>query len=149
MTTLLYAALVLVLGGTLLWSGFRGHPGVAAALFGLIAVAAPITYFDGAGMPKPASLEWRPLAEAKVVAVSLDEPKAIYLWLIADGDTQPRAYILPWQSRTAEQAQQAMQQAQKSGRGVRMRHAPGTEPSGEDEAVFYPEPQAPLPPKTR
>ena len=138
MMTLLYAVLILVLGGTLLWAGYRGRAGVAAGLFCLVAVAVPVTYLDGAGLPKSASMEWRSLAEAKVVAVSLDEPKAIYVWLIGDGDTRPRAYVLPWQSRTAEQAQHAMQQAQKTGRGVRMRRPVGTEaPPGEDEAMFY------------
>jgi hypothetical protein len=42
--------------------------------------------------PKPISLEWyeRNAPRATVLGVSLDEGRAIYLWLMLDGETEPR-----------------------------------------------------------
>ena len=47
--------------------------------------------------PKPIHLEWRysDLAEATVIAASVREEEAIFLWLQIDGADEPRAHTLP------------------------------------------------------
>ncbi len=42
------------------------------------------------------------LAEATVIAASVREEEAIFLWLQIDGVDEPRAYTLPWSRRAAE-----------------------------------------------
>jgi hypothetical protein len=96
--------------------------------------------------PKPMRLEWREPGRAKVLAASLREGDAIYLWLQTDAASAPRAYILPWSAKTAQQLQTAMQQAQDSGAAVRM--AMQSDGGTDDrEPKFYAEPQRPLPDK--
>jgi hypothetical protein len=60
--------------------------------------------------PKPISLEWyeRNAPRATVLGVSLDEGRAIYLWLMLDGETEPRAYVMPWQQQNAEQLEDTL-----------------------------------------
>lgn len=145
MIAALYAALGLLLGGALLWSGLRGRLAVAAALFCVLLAALPVGFLESAGTPKPYRLEWRGLAEAQVLGVSLDEPAAIYVWAKVPNERQPRAYALPWDTKTAEQAQNALRQTERTGGRVMLRPPGGA--TGNEPAMFYAEPQRPPPPK--
>ena len=96
--------------------------------------------------PKPLRLEWRGTEEAKVLGASMREGEAIYLWLQTADAPEPRAYVLPWSTKTAQQLQDAMQKGQSTGRGVRM-SKPFTPGLDDREPKFYAQPQEALPDK--
>jgi hypothetical protein len=96
--------------------------------------------------PKTARLEWRNLAEATVLAASMREGEAIYVWLEIEGMSEPRAYALPWDMQAAQQLQQAISDAESSGTGVKVSQP--FEPTLDiGEPKFYALPQPALPPK--
>ncbi len=49
------------------------------------------------------------------------EGESLYLWLQVEGEPEPRAYRLPWDQRTAQQLQRALEEAQRNGTEARMR----------------------------
>ncbi len=63
------------------------------------------------GMPRPRWTFLSPPAHAVVVASRLQEPTAIYLWLLQPGSSVPVAVRLPWNEGLAAQLQQATQDA--------------------------------------
>lgn len=95
---------------------------VAVGLTALLSASAYASYAELLSKPKPVSLEWaqRSASEATVLAASLKENVAIYLWLQFEGADSPRAYVLPWSREAAEQLQQAMREAEEQGTGVQM-----------------------------
>jgi hypothetical protein len=111
----------------------------------------PVSYaslVDLLSKPKPVDLEWwqSRAPSAEVLASRQVENEGIYLWLQLPDVAEPRAYVLPWDRATAEQLQQAMQEAERNGSGVQMRLP--FEASLEDrERKFYARPQPALPPK--
>lgn len=110
--------------------------------------AAYAAMIDLLSKPKPATFEWwlSKADEATVLGNSMEEGQAIYLWLQLDGIAEPRAYVLPWDRKLAEQLQAAMREAQEQQSAVRMRVP--FEPSLDDkEPRFYALPQPALPPK--
>lgn len=85
----------------------------AAAVVTTIAFM-PLAYVTLAELlsrPKPISMEWfeRNSERATVLGASLDEGKAIYLWLLLEGSRKPRFYVLPWQQQTAEQLEDTLE----------------------------------------
>ena len=117
----------------------------AAVLFLPIGYAA---LADLLSRPKPASLEWLrcQTAEAQVLGSSVDEGRAIYVWLRLPGEAEPRAYSLPWSRTQAEQLQQATRQAEAAGSGVVMR-MPFERSLDDRTPRFYAPPQPAPPPK--
>ena len=78
----------------------------------------PIAYAGFAqllALPKPVGLEWwqANAQEATVLAASLKEDEAIYLWLQLKDVPEPRAYALPWHRDLAEQLQAAQREAEE------------------------------------
>jgi hypothetical protein len=98
--------------------------------------------------PKPASFEWwlAKAGEATVLGSSTVENQAIYLWLQLDGVDEPRAYRLPWDTRTAEQLQAAARAAAEQQTALRMR-LPFERTLDDRDPRFYALPQPALPPK--
>lgn len=98
--------------------------------------------------PKPVTLEWvRGAAQsARVAASHMRENEAIYLWLVLEGETEPRAYRLPWSTEMAKQLRDAQSDAERRKGEVRMTR-PFRSQRGEDERVFHSPPRAALPPK--
>jgi len=96
--------------------------------------------------PKPMRLEWRGAKEAKVLAATMVEAQAIYVWLETADAPEPRAYVLPWSTKTAQALQDAMQKGQATGRDVRMSKPfnPGLD---DREPKFYAAPQPATPAK--
>jgi hypothetical protein len=118
----------------------------SAALF---VVLVAVVYGGSAellGRPKPMRLEWRDAQHAQVLGASMRENEAIYVWLQAEGQSEPRAYRLPWSIQAAQQLQTAMQEGEANGTGVQMTM---TGDNGLDprEPKFYATPQAALPDK--
>jgi hypothetical protein len=99
-------------------------------------------------LPKPVALEWwqANAEEATVLAASMREDEAIYLWLQLKGVPEPRAYALPWHRELAEQLQAAQREAEESQSQVQMR-LPFEDSLDEREPKFYAMPQPQLPPK--
>ena len=101
---------------------------------------------DLLGSPQPIELEWRTPDDATVLASSMREGEAIYVWLQAANATEPRSYVLPWNTKTAQQLQNALEDGKSTGRKGRMTRPSGSD--GEDGVPkFYAEPQRPLPEK--
>lgn len=113
-------------------------------------VALPIGYLgltEFLGRPKPVATEWlrANTAEADVIASHFIEGEAIWLWLMLPDEREPRAYVLPWSQKTAEQ----LEEARQSGQGTRARFPFNGEPTLDDgPAMFYALPQEALPDKT-
>ena len=63
--------------------------------------------------PKPVDFAWfeRNAEHANVLGVSLDEGRAIYLWLHLEGHSMPSYYVLPWRQRQAEQLEDTLHAA--------------------------------------
>jgi len=61
-------------------------------------------------------------------------------------NAEPRAYVLPWSQRAAEQLQTAQQTAGEQGTGIKVK-LPFGSLADSDEHRFYAMPQMPLPPK--
>ena len=109
---------------------FAGATGVAAALASIaiwaprptrVRVLAlcitmlfiPVVYAEMVEMlskPKPIRFEWyeRNTEKALLLGTSLDEGKAIYLWLRLDGSLEPRNYKIPWNLKLAEKLEDAV-----------------------------------------
>ena len=148
----LYAILVLLVTG-LAWLAVRATARQAWRMVAMcLASALLVTGYAGLlellGRPKPIELAWSPALgeDAEVVASAMQEGEAIYLWLRRDQAPEPRSYRLPWSLDQAKRLQQAQQQAEASGTGVRMRR-PNDNLAEEDEPLFYAAPQEALRPK--
>ena len=98
------------------------------------------------GRPKPLRLEWRGTADAQVLGAMPVENEAIYVWLVMPGATEPCAYVLPWSMEAAQQLQDAMNQAEADGTGVRM-GIPFEASLDDREPMFYAMPQPAMPAK--
>ncbi len=86
---------------------------------GAMTLFLPVVYVQFIGLlskPKPASFAWleRDVESAKLLGVSFDEGKAIYMWLQLEGMIEPRFYSLPWRQRVAEDMEDAMEQANRT-----------------------------------
>lgn len=137
----------------------RATPVRAAA----VAIAAAFIPFAYLGLneilarPKPMTHEWfnSSAKQAMVLGVSLEEGKAIYLWLRVDDALEPRYYRLPWQQRNAEKLQKAVEEAVEEDVGVRIhnpfsRHSWSNQGEINVEIVRPPVPpmkHPPLPPR--
>jgi hypothetical protein len=66
--------------------------------------------------PKPIDFAWfeRNAEKASVLGVSLDEGRAIYLWLHVEGHSMPGYYVLPWRQSQAEQLEDTLHAAVQS-----------------------------------
>ncbi len=141
--------LAFVLVNIAIWS-----PRKLRVKMGALATAAlflPVAYMSLSEMlsrPKPVDSEWarRELAEATVIGSQMVEGEAIYLWLGIEGIEEPRAYVLPWDEKTARQLHGARRNAEASGTKVKMRN-PFEESNDKRERIFYAAPQPPPPQK--
>ena len=119
----------------------------SASLFVVLVVVVYAGSAELLGRPKPLRLEWRDAQHAQVLGSSMRENDAIYLWLQFEGDSEPRAYRLPWSIQAAQQLQTATQEGEANGTGVQMTMSAGDSGLDEREPKFYAAPQAALPDK--
>jgi len=144
-------AIMIAAGLTVIAIWSRRKPWIKIGAVAVAALFIPVAYAGFAGLlskPKPVSLEWarRAQADAVVIAATLREGEAIYLWLGFADKTEPRAYVLPWDRRQAEQLQAAMREAENNRSGIRMK-LPFARSWDDNEPRFYALPQAADPPK--
>ncbi len=142
-------ALAAALASISIWSPRAVWIKVAAlALAVLFLPVAYLSVVDLLSRPKPIALEWQRagLAEAKVIGADLREGESIYVWVRTPGVAEPRAYVLPWDQKLAEQLHGAQREANARGTAV---HARGLFEGSEDrqDPVFYALPQPARPPK--
>jgi len=101
--------------------------------------------------PKPVDFAWfeRNADKAAVLGVSLDEGRAIYLWLQVEGHTMPSYYVLPWRQNQAEQLEDTLHAAVQSRASVVLKK-PFSKKSLEDKGALsieiVPPASAPLKP---
>lgn len=115
--SIFFALLALVaacLAAIAVWTPRKTH--IRAAAVVVTALFIPISFLglqDLLSKPKPMEHEWfkRHVDEAQVLGVSLEEGKAIYLWLRLDDSLQPRFYVLPWRTQLAEKLQNLIDEA--------------------------------------
>ena len=150
--TYLFGAVALLAGALAsitIWAPRRLAIKVLA--LGGITLFLPLAYAGFAqllALPKPVALEWwqANAEEATVLAASMREDEAIYLWLQLKNVPEPRAYTLPWHRELAEQLQAAQREAEESQTQVQMR-LPFENSLDELGPKFYAMPQPQLPPK--
>ncbi|MFQ6021429.1 MAG: hypothetical protein ACE5NW_01800 [Acidiferrobacterales bacterium] len=127
-----------------------------ATAVALTALFIPLAYLgltEILSQPKPMEHEWfkRHVDEATVLGVSLDEGKAIYLWLRLDRSLEPRYYKLPWRTRLAEKLQNLIDEAIEENAMVKIKN-PFSRKSFDDlgdlnvEIILPPPPPQKLPP---
>jgi hypothetical protein len=141
----LTAALALIaVKGTLSVIYRTGALGVAALLMfsGYIGLAELMS------RPKPVSLEWARsnTGPVKVAASHMRENEAIFLWLVFEGEIEPRAYRLPWDLTMAKQLREAQREAAGRESKVMMKSLTG-KPADPSERQFYAPPRPAPPPK--
>jgi hypothetical protein len=143
-------AFALVLGAFIFFVLPRKRPRQRAASVGLYIVLLAMVYAGSTelmGRSKPLRLEWRNASEAKVIAATMKENEAIYVWLDIEGQSEPRSYALPWSQEMAQQLQRAMSDAQQNGTEVKMASPFEGEGLDDREPKFYAMPQPPMPDK--
>ena len=123
MDLLFYFFLAAVVAAALLatiaiWAPRRTVPRAAAV--GLAVALLPMSYVvltEILGKPKPIAHEWwgDNVDYAVLLGTSVDEGRAIYLWVKLDGETRPRYYELPWRRTVAERLQQVTDEAIRTG----------------------------------
>jgi hypothetical protein len=138
---LLGAFIFMVLPQARLW-----QRSASAALFVVLVAVVYAGSAELLGRPKPMRLEWRDAQHVQVLGASMRENEAIYVWLQFDGQSEPRAYRLPWSIEAAQQLQTAMQEGEANGAGVQMTMT-GDNGLDQREPKFYATPQAALPDK--
>ncbi|MFQ5993482.1 MAG: hypothetical protein ACE5K1_00190 [Acidiferrobacterales bacterium] len=122
----------------------------------LTALFVPLAYLglnEVLSQPKPMEHEWfkRHVDEATVLGVSLDEGKAIYLWLRLERSLEPSYYVLPWRPQLAEKLQHLIDEAIEKDATVKIKD-PFSRKSYDDlgdlnvEIVLPPRPPQKLPP---
>jgi len=125
------------------WGALR--PGVKAAAIAAYAgllLALGLTHVNALSHPKPVAWERADLKGAAVRAFTLDEGRAIYLWVVLPGSTEPRAYVLPWSLQLAKRLHEGAQRGEAD--GTRML-VDTNQATGERDVYLAPQP--PNPPK--
>jgi hypothetical protein len=139
----------------LAWAAIRstGRLWRKVAALGALLLLIPLVYLDVnelLGRPKPISQAWLENLEQEMIVVGADirEGDAIYLWVRAKGELAPRAYVLAWDAGTADALKEASDTARDMATNlmVKLSTEEGTV-NRQDDMVFYPEPQQPLPAK--
>lgn len=145
MTQAIFAAAALLVGAASLfasavWLRAGSYVCLVAALIGL--------WWVSLGAPRPAMFG---VPEGTVVAYSLDEPRAIYVWLQRPGAKTPVAIALPWHEGDAAALHRAAAEAKARGAPLKVsgrrgsgNGIPALHPT---TPMFYPAPAPPLQPK--
>ncbi len=107
-------AVAATLATVAIWAPRR--PVIRFAALAVTVLFIPIGYLQLTEMlarPKPIAFEWfrRHVEQAQLLGASLDEGRAIYLWLRIDQDVEPRYYVMPWRQETAEKLEDLIDNA--------------------------------------
>ncbi len=97
-----------------IWAPRRTVPRAAAVALAVALIPAGyVALTEILGRPKPVAHEWWSdrNASAVLLGTTVDEGRAIYLWVQLDGETRPRYYRLPWRRTVAERIQEVTDEA--------------------------------------
>ena len=138
---LVFAGLSLVVG---IVSIYGRSSTLRAAAYACLVAGMLLLWYSSLGIPRPQFLQ---VPKGTVLGYRLDEPKAIYLWLVPDGAVRPLALELPWRNDVAKNLVEAAGSRGNSGDSIRMKNGIGgmglpTKP------IFYVSHAEGLPPKT-
>ncbi len=100
------------------WAPRRTPPRTAAAALAVALIPAGYAALaETLGKPKPIGHEWwsARTGRAVLLGTSVDEGRAIYLWIKLDGERRPRYYQLPWRRTLAERLQEVTDEAIRRG----------------------------------
>ena len=119
MNLLVYFYLVALSAAVLLatvaiWAPRRTAPRAAAVILAVAVIPASyVALTEILGRPKPVAHEWWSdrVTDAVLLGTSVDEGRAIYLWVQLEGETRPRYYTLPWRRTVAERIQEVTDEA--------------------------------------
>lgn len=135
-----YALLLLIV---VLIAAFAKHKPLASlAAFVSYGFISLILITELLSHPKPLQNELFGEDKAIVLSYVAQEDVAIYLWLMLNGETEPRYYVMPWSDEAAQELHEAQQQAEADGTGVEMNMQNGTDLRYED-GIFESLPVAP------
>jgi len=142
---------IAALASLAIWAPRR--PWVRVSALVVAAAAIPVCYVqfvEFLSKPKPQSFEWfqRNVEEAEILGVSLKEGKAIYMWLLLDGTTEPRYYEFPWNLKLAERLEEDIDTAATRQHRLMLKNPfqrrPDGEPLGDLNIQIVPPPLQPL-----
>ena len=137
---IIFAVATLVVGVVAIYGRL---PAIRAAGYAALVVSVLLLWHVSLGLPRPDYI----VPTGTVLGYSLDEPRAIYLWLIPDSATQPLAVEVPW---NAELAGKLVDAARRQTRGSLLRVRPNGDGMGlPTKPEFYLSPLRSLPPKAR
>ena len=103
-----------LLAAIAIWAPRRTVPRAAAVALAVALIPASyVALTEILGRPKPVAHEWwsERTANAVLLGTTVDEGRAIYLWVQLDGETRPRYYRLPWRRTVAERIQEVTDEA--------------------------------------
>lgn len=138
----IYAFVGLPLGG-------RKRRAAVSVFFALLLAGLFFGYSDMLGRPKSTRIEVLRSGdkEATVLGSYMLEGSGIYMWLLLPGTAEPRYYVLPWDQKTANALQKAIEEnARQHGGGIVMQ-IPFERSWDKRDPVFHPLPQPKLPEK--
>jgi len=146
----IFSAAALIVGAYLLFHGKLTH--LRCALFAVLLVTEAGIGLSSLGLPKPIMLEMQKPPTVTVLAYTLDEGQAIYLWVGVPGLAMPVAYQIPWSKQTAQSLFKAAEQAKKMNTALKMSGKPNGKPGEKntvdnEKPLFYADPQHPNPTK--
>jgi hypothetical protein len=135
-----FAALALAVG---LLSIYGRSSTLRAAGFAGFVAGILLLWYTALGLPRPQYLQ---VPHGTVLGYSLDQPRAIYLWLMPDGSTQPLALQLPWKEDIASNLVDVARHRGEGGGKLKIKTGSG--PMGlPTKPVFYITHAQSLPPK--
>ncbi len=143
-------ALATILANIGIWAPRRSWVRCSAVVVAALFIpAAYASVSDLLSRPKPSTIEWlhRNATEATVLSARIVEGKSIYLWLQLSGETEPRAYVFPYDKKTARQLHEAQKDAKRKGTNTRMK-SPFAKRRDNTKRQFYAAPQPPRPTKS-
>ena len=107
-------AAAVLLATVAIWAPRRTVPRAVAVILAVAVVPASyVALTEILGRPKPVAHEWwtDQVTDAVLLGTSVDEGRAIYLWVQLDGESRPRYYTLPWRRTVAERIQEVTDEA--------------------------------------
>lgn len=137
---IVFAALSLAVG---LVSIYASSAWLRATTYATLVAGLLLLWFTSLGLPRP---EYLHVPNGTVLSYYLDEPNAIYLWLVPEGSAQPVALQLPWHDDVAGNLVDAARRRGNPGDSIKMT-SPTDGMGLRTKPVFYVTHVRPLPPK--
>ena len=114
----IYLTLTLVVGGFLL-ADRRVVAWRKLVMFAFMLVMSGAMLLTSLGTPKPVALQY-PRVHGTMLAYSLDEGRAIYVWVRPDDSAVPMSFRLAWSQQTAAKIEQAAQRGAAEHRAIKV-----------------------------